>query len=136
VGKHGIAYRFLNRNKLLKFSYNVNFYIQIIVCNEFISTLVLNLHIMKDKLKLLQMQLANIELAMMTILEKNGLDHSIMHEEWLDSADMKRIFHFSDSKLYRLRRDNLIAYSRIGNRLYYPKNYINAKLMNTILNKQ
>ena len=88
---------------------------------------------MKEQFTMLQKQLANLELAVISLLEQNGHDTSVLQEEWIDSADMKRLFHFSDSKLYRLRRDNLITYRKIGNRCYYPKNFIYASLMRGVL---
>jgi hypothetical protein len=90
---------------------------------------------MKDQFIILQKQLANLELAVITLLEQSGHDASVLDEEWVDSADMKKLFHFSDSKLYRLRRDNLITYHKIGNRCYYPKNYIYNSLMKGILKR-
>jgi len=36
-----------------------------------------------------------------------------LNEEWLDSADIKQLFHFSDSKLYRLRKSNAIPLFRV-----------------------
>lgn len=58
-----------------------------------------------------------------------------LNEEWLDSADIKQLFHFSDSKLYRLRKSNAIPSTCIGKRFYYPKSFFNAALLRKIKNK-
>jgi Helix-turn-helix domain len=56
-------------------------------------------------------------------------------EEWYDSADLKTHFHFSESKLYRLRKTNQIPYTKIGGRFYYPKRYFDAALLKKIENR-
>ena len=43
---------------------------------------------------------------------------------YYDNADMKRIFHLSDSTLYRLRKENLIPYKKLGGKFYYPKSFL------------
>lgn len=53
-------------------------------------------------------------------------------EDWLDSADIKQRFNFSDSKLYRLRKANAIPYAKIGGRYHYPKSFFNQYLFNKI----
>jgi hypothetical protein len=58
-----------------------------------------------------------------------------LNEEWLDSADIKQLFHLSDSKLYRLRKTNAIPSTSIGKRFYYPKSFFNAALLQKIKNK-
>lgn len=50
-------------------------------------------------------------------------------EEWLDSADMKMRFHFSESKLYRLRKEGKIPCSKLNGRYLYPKSLLNDSLM-------
>ena len=56
----------------------------------------------------------------------------IKKEEWLDSADIKQLFHFSGSKLYRLCMANVIPHTKIGGRYHYPKSFFNQYLMNKI----
>ncbi|MCO6163353.1 helix-turn-helix domain-containing protein [Flavobacterium sp. NRK F7] len=53
-------------------------------------------------------------------------------EEWLDSADIKQRFNFSESKLYRLRKNNAIPHTKIGGRYHYPKSFFNQYLMKKI----
>lgn len=59
-----------------------------------------------------------------------------LHEVWLDSADIKQQFHFSDSKLYRLRKANKIPHRKIGGTYYYPKSYFTKTLLETIKNRE
>jgi hypothetical protein len=56
-------------------------------------------------------------------------------EEWYDSTDLKTHFHFSESKLYHLRKTNQIPYTKIGGRFYYPKRYFDAALLKKIENR-
>jgi hypothetical protein len=56
-------------------------------------------------------------------------------EEWFDSADLKNHFHFSESKLYCLRKTNQIPYTKIGGRFYYPKRYFDSLLLKKIENR-
>jgi len=64
-----------------------------------------------------------------------SLTNANQNEEWLDSADIKQLFHLSDSKLYRLRKSNAIPSTAIGKRFYYPKSYFNVALLQKIKNK-
>jgi hypothetical protein len=56
-------------------------------------------------------------------------------EEWYDIAELKNHFHFSESKLYRLRKTNQIPHTKIGGRFYYPKRYFNTALHKKIENR-
>ena len=56
----------------------------------------------------------------------------LKEEDWLDSADIKQRFNFSDSKLYRLRKAKAIPYTKIGGRYHYPKTFFNDYLLNKI----
>lgn len=38
---------------------------------------------------------------------------------FMDSADVKQHYNLSDSTLYRLRRNNLIKYFKLGGKYYY-----------------
>jgi hypothetical protein len=49
-------------------------------------------------------------------------------EEWLDSAEIKIRFHFSESKLYRLRKEKKIPFVKFGGRYHYPKSGLNEFL--------
>ena len=59
-----------------------------------------------------------------------------LNEVWLDSADIKKLFHFSDSKLYRLRKANTIPHCKIGGTYYYPKSYFTKTLLQKIKNRE
>ena len=59
-----------------------------------------------------------------------------LNEIWLDSADIKKLFHFSDSKLYRLRKANKIPHELIGGTYYYPKSYFTKTLLQKIKNRE
>jgi hypothetical protein len=52
-----------------------------------------------------------------------------VEEEWLDSSQMMIQFHFSESKLYRLRKERKIPFTKIGGRYHYPKSKLNAFLI-------
>lgn len=71
------------------------------------------------------------------VAELKAIIHNLVHyqEEWLDSADIKQHFHFSESKLYRLRKANEIPYAKIGGRYYYPKRFFNDYLMDRVADK-
>jgi hypothetical protein len=56
-------------------------------------------------------------------------------EEWLDSTDIMRMFHISESTMYRLRKSNEIPYTRLGKKYVYPKAYFTNSLMGKIKNK-
>lgn len=56
-------------------------------------------------------------------------------EEWYDSADLKNHFHFSESKIYFLRKTNQIPYTKIGGRYVYPKRYFDATLLKKMESK-
>ena len=59
-----------------------------------------------------------------------------INEDWLDSADIKQQFHFSDSKLYRLRKANAIPHRKLGGTYVYPKYFFTKILMESILKAQ
>ena len=37
-----------------------------------------------------------------------------------DNADMKRLFHFSDKTLQRMRNNKSIPFTKIGKKIFYP----------------
>ena len=59
-----------------------------------------------------------------------------LQEVWLDSADIKQLFHFSDSKLYRLRKTNGIPHKLVGGTYLYPKSYFTQTLLEAIKNRE
>ena len=38
-----------------------------------------------------------------------------------DNADLKRIYHVSDSWIYRMRKSNQLKFKKIGRKYFYPK---------------
>ena len=70
------------------------------------------------------------EIALMKVLILDLMPHK--EEDWLDSADVKQLFNFSESKLYRLRKANAIPHTKIGGRYHYPKAFFNQYLLNKI----
>jgi len=48
-------------------------------------------------------------------------------EKYYDNADMKRLFHVSDTTLYRMRRDGSIPFIKLGRKLFYPVSFFNYK---------
>jgi hypothetical protein len=85
---------------------------------------------MGKKLNQLQNELEELKRLVLPLVNAN------LNEEWLDSADIKQLFHFSDSKLYRLRKSNAIPSTSIGKRFYYPKSFFNFALVQKIKNKE
>ena len=84
---------------------------------------------MKKRIKKLEKQLEDLKRMILLYVNAD------VKEEWLDSADIKQMFNFSDSKLYRLRKANLIPSTKIGNRCCYPKSYFTLALLEKIKNK-
>jgi hypothetical protein len=41
--------------------------------------------------------------------------------QFYDNADLKKFLHVSDSTLYRMRKNNLLRYKKIGGKIFYPK---------------
>jgi len=84
---------------------------------------------MKKRFKILEEQFEELKRLFLLYISTN------VKEEWLDSADVKQMFNFSDSKLYRLRKANLIPSTKIGNRCCYPKSFFTLALLEKIKNK-
>lgn len=78
---------------------------------------------MNKQVRVLQQEVASIKELLRSLLLQQD------EEQWLDSADIKMLFHFSDSKLYRLRKEQAIPYTKIGGRYHYPKSYFNNLLL-------
>ena len=83
---------------------------------------------MKKQIAYLQRELATLKAILTNLLQNQ-------EEEWLDSADMKQRFNFSESKLYRLRKANKIPHTKIGGRYHYPKSFFNQYLMDKVAEK-
>ena len=45
---------------------------------------------------------------------------------YYDNADLKRMFHISDSTLHRLRKQGVIEYIKIGGKYFYRKSFIDS----------
>ncbi len=84
---------------------------------------------MKKRIKKLEKQLEELKRMILLYVKTE------VKEEWLDSADLKQMFNISDSKLYRLRKANLIPSTKIGNRCCYPKSHFTHTLLEKIKNK-
>ncbi|GAB3722417.1 hypothetical protein [Flavobacterium koreense] len=53
---------------------------------------------------------------------------------WLDSADLKIRFKVSNTTLWRLRKENKIPYSKMGNKFVYPESFFTKSLVNKMKN--
>lgn len=78
---------------------------------------------MKKNIRMLEQEVAELKALLFTVLQKQD------EEIWLDSADLKLLFHFSNSTLYRLRKQKIVSYTKIGGRYYYPKSFFNGLLL-------
>ena len=81
------------------------------------------------KVRLLEQEVASLKAILHNLPQQN-------EEEWLDSADVIQRFHFSESKLYRLRKENIIPCIKVGGRYLYPKSYFSDLLLDRIKNKE
>ncbi len=59
-----------------------------------------------------------------TMLEKSIL------EDWIDNQDVMQLLHISPRTLQTLRTNGTLAFSRIGNKLYYRRQDIQRLLAN------
>ena len=55
--------------------------------------------------------------------------------KWYDNADAKIALKISDSTLARLRKDQKIPFTKVGNKYYYPRDYFDKSLMQKLENK-
>lgn len=55
-------------------------------------------------------------------------------EQWLDSADVKTKFNISDSTLARFRKNQLIPFSLLGKKYYYPQSFFTKSLKSKLVN--
>ena len=83
---------------------------------------------MKKQIDFLKRELATLKTLLINLLQHQ-------EEEWVDSADIKQRFHFSESKLYRLRKANEIPHTKIGGRYHYPKRFFDDYLMDKVADK-
>lgn len=83
----------------------------------------------KKQIEQLLAQIQEIKLAFEEIKSTS------LTEVWLDSADIKIQFNFSDSKLYRLRKTNQIPHQKIGGTYHYPKSYFTTILLKKVKEK-
>lgn len=54
---------------------------------------------------------------------------------WYDNTDAKIALNISDSTLARYRKKNIIPFTKVGNKFYYPRTYFEDSLMNKLANK-
>jgi Helix-turn-helix domain len=78
---------------------------------------------MKKNVRILEQEVAELKALLFAVLQKQD------EEIWLDSADLKQLFHFSNSTLYRLRKQKIVSYTKIGGRYFYPKSFFNKLLL-------
>lgn len=82
-------------------------------------------------------RIQQLELKVQELINRlNTRNDENLTEVWLDSADIKQLFHFSDSKLYRLRKANKIPHELIGGTYVYPKSYFTKTLLQKIKNRE
>lgn len=62
-------------------------------------------------------EVLNQLLALMQSLQQQSASENLFY----DNADLKLRFHFSDSTLYRMRRDKTIPYMCFGRKYFYPQ---------------
>ena len=112
-------------------------------------TLLLNRTIFTQQLKLMIMEIVNIEAS--TFMEMNNILFKIEKQmkglnfskpelsEWLDNQDVCILMNISDRKLLSLRQKGLIPFSRIDRKVYYKKedilNYMRNNLKTHINNE-
>lgn len=56
------------------------------------------------------------------IMSQNMLENT----SYYDNADLKRLFHFSDSTLHRHRKNHLLPYRKIQGKIFYPKAFFHT----------
>jgi hypothetical protein len=79
------------------------------------------------KVSVLQQEVASLKALLHNLVQQQE------SEQWLDSADIKQSFHFSESKLYRLRKEKQIPFAKIGGRYVYPKSFFNDLLLKKVI---
>ena len=60
-------------------------------------------------------------LALLKSMAFHHLPDKSRNEEWLDSADVKRMLKIGDSALYRFRNQQVVPCKRIGKKWYYSR---------------
>ena len=55
-------------------------------------------------------------------------------EKWLDAVDVKERLKISDSTLWRYRKEDIIPYTKVGNKILYPESFFTQSLKKKIVN--
>jgi hypothetical protein len=83
---------------------------------------------LKTKREILQTKISELE---KTVAK---LQQSVENETWYDNADVKRLLNISDSTLARYRKSNKVPFTKIGNKILYPKSFFNQSLKKKMTN--
>ena len=65
------------------------------------------------------------------LLEQRQQENTSQQNEWLDHADVMRRFHISESKLYRLKKENKLDSYRLGKKEYFLAAQLEQLLLTT-----
>ncbi|MCF8451736.1 MAG: helix-turn-helix domain-containing protein [Pedobacter sp.] len=76
-----------------------------------------------QKLMELEKGQKRIQRALDTLLEQGG------PKKWLDSCDMKEMFHISKSTLYRLKKDEILIPVKLGKKDLYKRVDVEKAMM-------
>jgi hypothetical protein len=83
---------------------------------------------LKNEKEILQTKISELE---KTVAK---LQQSVATETWYDNTDVKRILNISDSTLARYRKSNKVPFTKIGNKILYPKSFFNQSLKKKLTN--
>lgn len=83
---------------------------------------------MKNEKEILQTKISELEKTVAT------LQQSVANETWYDNADVKRVLNISDSTLARYRKTNKVPFTKVGNKILYPKSFFNQSLKKKLTN--
>ena len=82
--------------------------------------------------RLIQLQIRQNELQEATLLEMREMHATLrgvfanqdLEDEWLDNADLKRLFNICASTIWRWRTAKKLPFKKAGRKLVYSKNAI------------
>lgn len=83
---------------------------------------------MKSENEILNIQVSELQKAVLQ------LQQSATEIKWLDSSDVKKTFHISESTLSRYRKNNEIPYTLLGKKYLYPEIFFTKSLMKKVVN--
>lgn len=85
---------------------------------------------MKTEVTLLKIEIEELRKSL------SALQQQAQNDIWYDGADIKRIFHISESTLIRYRKEGKIPFTKLGGRYLYPKQYFTTSLLSKLQNKE